>query len=559
MNRTFEPEVEDLSPRAAAADLQMHQLLAEVEAGERPPDLAAQILGAADADVVGSSSQGSRLLAVAMVVLGLGVAVGVAIGSRVDDASDAQSGEDAESRDETQREQDPDPITILQVANVGELDSVPVDTEAMTCFRLQDEDLKELGRFTKLRWLRLGPFPVSGGLKMSSFTSAGLVHLQGLTALERLDLSSTSKLDADALSQLQALPRLKWLSVGGAKLSAGSLAAIAKCKSLETLDLGHCENMVGAELRDIAAMPRLRELDLTGVEGLKAGELLLLKRAVGLRSLRLSEMITLEDDVVVGLAPLKKLRSLSIAHCLSLTDRSFQVFREMPFLAELDISNNGQFTDAILEALPKGLQSLRCAGCPMLTDELLKGLSALPMLREFSVHWSPHYYIDRDLYQGKCGFTAAGYVELLRTTTLTSLDLSLNGFLQKDDEWPELWAAIAKDQNLRELSLRGFSAVGDAQCRDLAAHPKLERLTLATTSVTDRGLEFLAEAKNRWKSLCLDAPMKISLEGLECFAGQPLEELSLYRLKFESEDARKLIRKLWPEIRSITLPDGSEI
>lgn len=546
-----------LTPRETAVDQQMHQLLAEVGGIEQPPDLSARILMAAKSTDRYAPPRNSGLVAAAVLMLGVGVALGVAMASGAGKPSVTNSSH--ASSHTTQDSVNGGPLVAIRVRNAGELADVPETVEAMTCFGLTDADLASMRRFPRLRMLRLGGTPMPGGLKNSVFTSKGLAHLQNLALLERLDLSETARLDTAAVSQLALLPRLKWLSIAGAKLHTGSIAELAKIAKLEALDVSYCKNVNGEDLWKIAELPELRELNLTGVTSLASKDLASLQRGRNLRVLQLSGIAGLSDESILAIAPLRELRTLHIAHCPGLTDKALKALQSMPFLRDLDLSNNPNFTDAAVELLPKGLERLQCSRCPELTDAFLTGVSNLPILRTFSVHWAPRFFISRDHLQKPCQFTATGIGKMLRASALTNIDLSLHGNFETEPGWPTLWKEILRHQHIRTLALRGFSSIDDDACRALAKMPRLEWLDISGTSVTDRGLALLAVADNRWKGLHFDAPMNISLAGIKQLASQPLEELSLYRLKFSSTDARQLIAKLWPRMRDFTLPDGSEI
>jgi Leucine rich repeat len=170
--------------------------------------------------------------------------------------------------------------------------------------RPSDELLVHVGRLRRLESLdldasirRLPPHrPPSPG--EPAVTDAGLVHLKGLSRLERLDLSGTDITDA-GLIHLQGLTRLERLNLSETAITCAGLSSLRSMNRLERLDLSRTK------------------LDDTGMSHLKS--------LTNLSHLSLNNDTQITSVGLRHLADLKQLRSL----LLYTVDLSPEILKEL--------------------------------------------------------------------------------------------------------------------------------------------------------------------------------------------------------------------------------------
>jgi hypothetical protein len=118
----------------------------------------------------------------------------------------------------------------------------------------------------------LGPMPSVDYLytNMATISDDGMKSLAGWTGLQRLTLihwgwangwkpfpSASAKI-SQGLAQLAALPKLKHLDIGGARIDDSALAAVATIKTLEEVRLFHAVAVSDAGVPSLANLPMLR-------------------------------------------------------------------------------------------------------------------------------------------------------------------------------------------------------------------------------------------------------------------------------------------------------------
>jgi hypothetical protein len=171
-------------------------------------------------------------------------------------------------------------------------------------------------------------------------TGAGLAKLKDLKSLESLNISQTHVNNA-GLAELAPLTGLRDLGLEYIPIRGEGLRNLASVENLEVLSISGWK-LTAAELKEIKNIKRLRSLTLTlspkeidpgmsaigelsGLESLHLeGELTdagmkPLKTMVGLRELRL-RYAKITDDGLMELKGLKKLESLKLFLCESITD-----------------------------------------------------------------------------------------------------------------------------------------------------------------------------------------------------------------------------------------------
>jgi hypothetical protein len=127
---------------------------------------------------------------------------------------------------------------------------------------LDDARLKEIAGNLKTVWIL--------SLAKTKITDAGLVHLQGMTLLQDLDLSGTAITDA-GLKNLQGLTGLTSLNLNRTKITDAGLVHLQGMKQLYSLFLEETA-VTDAGLKNLEAIPKLCDLRLSIAAVTKAGK-----------------------------------------------------------------------------------------------------------------------------------------------------------------------------------------------------------------------------------------------------------------------------------------------
>lgn len=120
---------------------------------------------------------------------------------------------------------------------------------------VNDRNLLDLRHLTRLTRLTLDS-------NRSKITDAGLIHLNGMTRLEWLELTG-SKITGRGLDSLREMKQLKRLGLGWTQVDDIGLEVIAGFSKLERLEL-HQTKVTDAGLVCLMGLKNLRELSLIG-------------------------------------------------------------------------------------------------------------------------------------------------------------------------------------------------------------------------------------------------------------------------------------------------------
>lgn len=124
---------------------------------------------------------------------------------------------------------------------------------------LSDSDLAIVGHFRELEQLQyFKPFMPAGGPRV---TDAGLMHLEGLSRLQELDLSATDVTDL-GLGHLRGLTGLRDLNLSNTDVSDAGLVHLTGLSRLESLDL-HDTRVSNSGIVRLKGLTALRSLDIT--------------------------------------------------------------------------------------------------------------------------------------------------------------------------------------------------------------------------------------------------------------------------------------------------------
>lgn len=233
--------------------------------------------------------------------------------------------------------------------------------------RTHDETLKLLAGQEDLRRLE-----VSG----TAVTSAGLVHLKGLTGLEFLNVCLTA-VDDSGFENLAGMVQMRRMTVCASKITGSGFAHLGAMKKLESINL-HSSPASDAGLEAIGKLTSLRRLEIVHTNVTDAG-LAHLAGLVNLRQLHIHGPTTTEKGLPF-IGQLKELYELDIydkpasnetlSHVGRLPNlRMLRFFlgtfddegvKQLAGLTTLEdlVLNSGKVTDAAIEHLA-GLKNLR--------------------------------------------------------------------------------------------------------------------------------------------------------------------------------------------------------
>jgi hypothetical protein len=219
------------------------------------------------------------------------------------------------------------------------------EEELLVTRGLTDADLIELDRFTQLKELQL---------HYSDITDAGMPHLSKHTGMERLILSAETISDRGiveiapmvelhelmllgctrvtpaGLGFVPRLPKLKVLvlhRLAGINDEFGPI--LAKCTTLERLELQSLRSISDAIIADVARLMNLRALAIDLCPEITQAVVPLIAGMTNLESLSLIGLDTLTDEMLLELAKLKNLKKLNLPEHAKLTKEGVAKLKQL--------------------------------------------------------------------------------------------------------------------------------------------------------------------------------------------------------------------------------------
>lgn len=424
-----------------AHDRRLDWALAELEGGERPPDLAAAVVERArvgDVPLPPADSAETRprlWVAAAAILVGLLATLGVLLRLPPGDPTAAGT--------ETRREEP----QYRRVANRTELAALPADTTAIQGSNLPADALDELARFPGLTHLALHyggqTDPVKGqySIRMTpnnlrSIGDEDLAKLRACRSLVSLDLTGAWNVRGDGLRHVAALPKLETLRLGYADTTDEGIAHLASLRTLKEVRVVANHALGASGIRALASLPGLEHLVISRCPQLHESALVELARAKRLAILSLADLGAFRDESGVELPSADLVRrarveEASVAKGAGVTDHVLEELANLPRLLMLDVSR-GRY----------GRQGVRALARANLIQLAIPGTADLD----------------------------AETVAMLRSPSLVILDLSLCPALGDD-----LGAALRGFEKLDYLELHGLERLTDAGLAELVANVPLRR------------------------------------------------------------------------------------
>lgn len=375
--------------------------------------------------------------------------------------------------------------------------------EYLDCYTITtDADLKHVGEFANLKWLRL---------RMGRIRGPGLVELAKLPHLERLALWGDKGLSDRHVRYLEDLRHLKSLTLWGsnARLTDSTLASVSKLSSLEEFHLIRVQTdftdsgigqlakltnlrILGASPHDASILSGMGKLESVGGIVLTSRNMKALAGLSNLKSLGLKLEAPFNGSTENPFALLSTLKSLEKLHVVSwgmgakcFGDEELASLESMRNLKDLSIPVEG-LTNRGLASIGKlrQLESLNLMGAGQnnrLSNRGLNHLNGLSHLQKVSLNMPS-------------GVWSVGDNTALNLSGLTNLkNIKLISIRLKGSEW----AFLAELENLEELWLNYCGICSENGLRYIKDLPKLKYLDLQNVTCTEgNGLAVLGSLRN---------------------------------------------------------------
>ena len=334
---------------------------------------------------------------------------------------------------------DADHLTDEFFSALGDLDE-PVDIELNARSKLSGDHIRKLTMTKDLRGLVL-----SG--TGNGITDVDIAPIAKKTELEQLQITGTVGLSDAMMGYLSGLKNLQTISLHGDGITDAGLAKLPELANVSAIHISGTQG-TGAILKKVTG-DKLRDFQSHHFDDDDFN--LLHPFAESLKTLRLSGDLT--DNGLKQIAKLRHLQTFSVSDCPKLTDKGFQILRELPHLRSIDLtkSNAGDLTiDAIADN--NWLRELRL-GSKFLTDR--------------------------------------GIMRLSEMTGISQLRLVSDEMPITDKAFVHFW----RMKNLYNVVLAAPNITGEA-IGPMVECAKLDQITLSGKSVTDAGLECVAKLQH---------------------------------------------------------------
>ena len=393
--------------------------------------------------------------------------------------------------------------------------------------KVTDSSMKPIGELKQLLELELQLTPIG---------DAGLSHLENLTKLRTLSLYGTRVTDS-GMAAVGRLIALENLNLGQTGITDAGLKQLAGLAKLESLTPFHTRGVGDEGMKIVGKMRRLTVLDLCGTqvtdEGVKE-----LSACNRLTSLRLAGAKVTD----LGVTSLEKLslQSLDLSKT-GVGDEGMKSVAKHLGLTNLNLQSADKMTDAGVKELA-GLLDLQYLTLPPgVTDVGIKVVAGLPRLESLALVHSA--ITDVGLKElTRCGIlthlrlagvdrvTEAGVAELRKARpklvinrmagpprtqpprpSEKEIESAINklGFVRRDK-------ALA-GQPVVEVQLNS-DQVSDNTLAFLKSFPRLQKLSMVNSKITDKGLVHL-KGLTHLRELNLGGCRKITDEGIAHLAG----------------------------------------
>lgn len=215
--------------------------------------------------------------------------------------------------------------------------------ELADCKKLTDDSLRHIGKMRALRTLGL--------ISAVGITNDGLRHLQSIPNLYSLNLNGFT---ACGLNPMHRSGYGEWSQFDGA-----GIQAISTHKNLQQLSLANCVLVTDDDLQTISANFRLlNSLNLQGCCQITTAGVANLQGLQHLTALNLT-YTQIDDEALILLLRLPRLKMLSISHCHRLTTNIGHILKDIKNLQYLNVDDcSGVNTSKVYRVLHKQFKHL---------------------------------------------------------------------------------------------------------------------------------------------------------------------------------------------------------
>lgn len=305
-------------------------------------------------------------------------------------------------------------------------------------------------------------------------TDDELAMLSELSSLEALELIGTGVTGA-GLRMLTPVPRLRKLVFKEQAFLPDGLHGVEGCRNLRELRMIHCHGIQDSDLGALAALQALEELR---IEDVSIGPgFHMLADFVELRELSLRSTLA-DDEIMRIVGRLQNLRRLWLDNC-PVTGRGIEHICDLPRLEWLNVTGTRIIPDGFRRL--GGLRALRhlVAGGLLLDAADIDALGRMTGLESLSLEG--------------CRLRPAEAVKL--RNSLPDCVLTVDDEDLWDDELIVALVEYSDEENLGLLvdetggfNLQDAPRDGDEFCQRFGAVPRVRRLNLAASGLTNAGL-----------------------------------------------------------------------
>jgi hypothetical protein len=413
--------------------------------------------------------------------------------------------------------------------------------------KANDQTLEILSRLNNLNDLEIP----NKHYDESSFTAAGLKHLQKLSGLEHLSLGWCSSATSDAIGSMEPLTKLKSFQIQ-ADLRNDALKAIGKFSELKNLSLGYCIHISDEGITLLGDLKKLESIEIKNAGNFTNESLKTIGQLTSLKLVKLhldvagegvtgeafthlahlAEIHTLEiggtfqDDDLQHLGSLKNLHTLTLCS-YEIEGKGIKHLASLTNLRHITLQgnswqNNRYNGDTVCRELAKlkQLETVRYvnrnAPHNKITDKGFEALTALQELETLEVDSS-----------SKC--TEKAFQSLAKLEKLTNLTLALSYLKEKEAEKGLLH--LPKLKMLTSLTFEHL--IGDVLIEVISKISTLEKLSLGVdhsdsdiSALTDNGIKHIVHL-SKLKELALNNCDHITKKSIEQFAKLSLSKLRI--------------------------------
>ncbi|KAF7993565.1 hypothetical protein HCN44_010160 [Aphidius gifuensis] len=182
-----------------------------------------------------------------------------------------------------------------------------------------------------------------------------------LINLEHLNLSSIKYIEANLISQLPRLNRLKHFDVNNSSLSIGMYDSISRIKTLIYLDVKHCSNVDDEFITKVIDNCKyLKHLNVASCSLISSYVLGRIGRLNNLENLNLDNVSNVDKNVIVNLTEdAQKLKLLDISYGENLTIYDIELIGNLKGLESLRINHVTSVDDTLISSIVLNCKNLQ--------------------------------------------------------------------------------------------------------------------------------------------------------------------------------------------------------